>query len=132
MTNENNTAITVIANAPPMPAPRRIHVEFHGFPALRIQPHKTEPHLAVVKSKHPEGIAMLLQSAGVSVPSPIETFKGSKYFISFIDRAYLAVLLPEVLGALCLPPVVESPMADYDDAVEEPVLNDPDPYGDED
>jgi hypothetical protein len=103
-----------------MNTPRRLILTFtnpaHNF---RVQAHRTDGGLLVVKAPHPEALDTFAMASGADI-GVVKAFKGSEYFISFVDKAKfssaLAGFCAGMVDAGSPKLLLPAEVAEYDDA----------------
>lgn len=99
-------------------APRRLSVKFadatHNF---RVQAHRGDATLLVVKSPHPEALDAFAMATGADIGVG-KSFKGSHYFITLVDKvkfsAALAAFCAKMEDSTPVTPAVDPAVAEYD------------------
>lgn len=106
-------------------APSRLSVKFtnpeHNF---RVQAHKTDDTLLVVKYPHPEALDVFVMTSGAGDIGVQKSFKGSTYFIGFVDKAKFSAALAGFCAKMedktpPAPPPVDPAAEAYDNDAED-------------
>lgn len=122
-----------------MSLPYRLYLRFQNEnDSLRVQAHKTDETLLVIKTRHPEAVDNLALLAGTSIGA-VQAFSGKKYRITFVKKDEFLKAVPAFLEkiALVTPQGVEDPDDEHSQEAtsteesEEPGEDDPDEASDD-